>query len=89
VSQEGVGAQDGGEAVRQELQQLRERAAAIREEASADVDRKWGSTWRSPAVFNLKVQARLSGNAEYRSLQGRIRDAEARLAAQGEPASEA
>jgi hypothetical protein len=65
-----------------ELEQLRERMAVIKEEATAEVDRKWGSPFRSPALFDLKVKARLSGNEEYRSLQVRVQEAEAKLAAE-------
>jgi hypothetical protein len=65
-----------------ELKQLRERMAVIKEEATAEVDRKWGSPFRSPALFDLKVKARLSGNEEYRSLQVRVQEAEAKLAAE-------
>jgi hypothetical protein len=46
------------------------------------VDRKWGSPFRSPALFDLKVKARLSGNEEYRSLQARVQEAEADRAAE-------
>jgi BMFP domain-containing protein YqiC len=89
VSQEGAEAQGGPDAARHELEQLRERMAVIKQEAAADVDRKWGSPFRTQEVFDLKVKARLSGNDEYRSLQGRVRETEARLAAQSDTASEA
>jgi len=79
VSQEGAEVQGGADAVRQELEQLRERMAVIKQEAAAEVDRKWGSPFRTQEVFDLKVKARLSGNAEYRSLQGRVREAEAKI----------
>jgi hypothetical protein len=89
VSEEGAEVQGGADAMRQELAQLRERMAVIRQEAAAEVDRKWGSSFRTQEVFDLKVKARLSGNDEYRSLQVRVRGAEARLAAQSDTASEA
>jgi BMFP domain-containing protein YqiC len=87
VSQEGAEVQGSADAARQELEQLRERMAVIKHEAAAEVDRKWGSPFRTPEVFDLKVKARLSGNDEYRSLQGRVREVEARLAAQSDTAS--
>jgi hypothetical protein len=65
VSQEGAEAQGGADAARQELEQLREWMAVIKQEAAAEVDRKWGSPFRTQEVFDLKVQARLSGNDEY------------------------
>jgi BMFP domain-containing protein YqiC len=89
VSEEGAEAQGGADVLRQELAQLRERMAVIKQEAAAEVDRKWGSPFRTQEVFDLKVKARLSGNDEYRSLQVRVRAAEARLAAQPDTASEA
>lgn len=58
---------------------MRERMAVIKEEAAVEVDRKWVSPWRTPAVFDLKVKTRLTGNDEYRSLQGRVQKAEAAL----------
>ncbi len=81
VGDEGAGAQGGVDAVQQELTQLRERMAVIRQETADEVDRKWGSPYRSPDVFDLKVQARLQGNEEYRKLRVRVKDAEAKLAA--------
>lgn len=87
MSQEGAEVQGGTDAVRRELEQLRERMAVIKQEAAAEVDRKWGSPFRTQEVFDLKVKARLSGNDEYRSLQGRVQEAEARLAAQSNTAS--
>ena len=60
---------------------MRERMAVIKEEVVAEVDQKWASPFRTPEVFDLKVKARLSGNEEYRSLQRRVRDAEAALTA--------
>jgi hypothetical protein len=89
VSHEGAEVQGGADAVRQELEQLRTRMAVIKDEAAAEVDRKWGSAFRTPEVFDLKVKARLAGNGEYRSLQDRVRDAEARLTGQSDAASEA
>jgi hypothetical protein len=89
VSEEGAEAQGGADVLRQELAQLRERMAVIKQEAAAEVDRKWGSSFRTQEVFDLKVKARLSGNDEYRSLQVRVREAKARLATQPDTASEA
>ncbi|MCA1704297.1 MAG: hypothetical protein LC808_13975 [Actinobacteria bacterium] len=86
--------QDGAEvqgvnAVRQELAEMRARMAVIKEEAAAEVERKWVSPWRTPATFDLKVKTRLTGNQEYRSLQGRVKDAVATLAAEPDTATEA
>jgi BMFP domain-containing protein YqiC len=89
VSQEGARAPGGAAGAQQELAQLRERMAVIKQEAAVEVDRKWGSPFRTQEVFDLKVRARLSGNQEYRSLQGRLREVEARLAAQSGTAAEA
>ncbi len=68
---------------------MRERMAVIKQEAAVEVDRKWVSPWRTPDVFDLKVKTRLTGNQEYRSLQGRVRKAEAALAAASDTAPEA
>jgi BMFP domain-containing protein YqiC len=81
VSEEGAGAQGGADAVRQELDQLRERMAAIKQGVVDEVDQKWGSPFRSKDVFDIKVQARLSSNDEYQRLRSRVQEAEARLAA--------
>ena len=86
--------QDGAEvqsadAVRQELAEMRARMAVIKEEAAAEVERKWVSPWRTPATFDLKVKTRLTGNEEYRSLQGRVKEAVATLAAEPDTATEA
>ncbi len=66
---------------------MRERMAVIKQEAAVEVDRKWVSPWRTPDVFDLKVKTRLTGNQEYRSLQGRVRTAEAALIAKPEAAT--
>jgi hypothetical protein len=68
------------DAVRQELAQLTERMAVIKQEAAVEVDRKWVSPWRTPEVFDLKVKTRLTSHDEYRSLQERVRNAKASLA---------
>ncbi len=80
MNQDGAEVQDGEDAARQELSEMRERMAVIKEEAAVEVDRKWVSPWRTPAVFDLKVKTRLTGNEEYRSLQGRVQKSEAALA---------
>jgi hypothetical protein len=84
VSEDSAEVHGGADAVRQELEQLRERMAVIKEEAAADVDRKWGSAWRTQETFDLKVKARLSNSNEYRSLRGRVQEAEAKLAAESD-----
>ncbi|MGH4010906.1 MAG: hypothetical protein ACRDTH_22575 [Pseudonocardiaceae bacterium] len=81
VNQDGVEVQGGVDAARQELTAMRERMAVIKQEAAVEVDRKWVSPWRTPETFDLKVKTRLTGNQEYRSLQGRVQQAEAALAA--------
>ncbi len=88
VSQVGAEGQGSPDAVRRELEQLRERMAVIKQETTAEVDRKWGSPFRTPQLFDLKVKARLSGDDEYRSLQDRVQEAEARLAAEPDAAPE-
>lgn len=88
MSQDGAEDHGGADAPRPELDQLRERMAAIKEEAVAEVDRKWGSPFRTRQLFDLKVQARLSGNEEYRSLQVRVQEAEADLSAEPDAAPE-
>ncbi|MGH4002103.1 MAG: hypothetical protein ACRDTJ_32080 [Pseudonocardiaceae bacterium] len=80
--------QDGADAVRQELAQLRERMAVIKQEAAIEVDRKWVSPWRTQQTFDLKVKTRLTGHQEYRSLQDRVRDAKASLPAEPDAAPE-
>lgn len=82
VSEEGAGTQDGADAVRQELEQLREQMAAIKQEVAAVVDEKWGSPYKSKDVFEMKVQARLSSHGQYQKLRARVKEAEAKLAAE-------
>lgn len=81
MSEEGAQVAGGGDALREEVAQWRERMAEIKQRAVAEVDEKWGSAYRTSDVFDLKVKARLAGNDEYRKLQNRVRDAEAELAA--------
>ena len=89
MNQDGAEVQGGVDAVRQELAEMRARMAVIKEEAAAEVERKWVSPWRTPATFDLKVKTRLTGNQEYRSLQGRVKDAVATLATEPDAATEA
>ncbi|HZA17913.1 MAG TPA: hypothetical protein VE645_13675 [Pseudonocardiaceae bacterium] len=89
MNQDGAEVQGGVDAVRQELEEMRARMAVIKEEAAAEVERKWVSPWRTPATFDLKVKTRLTGNQEYRSLQGRVKDAVATLATEPDAATEA
>ena len=86
VNQDGTEIRGSVDAVRQELAEMRERMAVIKQEAAVEVDRKWVSPWRTPDVFDLKVKTRLSGNEEYRSLQRRVQEAEAALAADSDTA---
>jgi hypothetical protein len=88
LNQEGAEIQSSGDAARQELAEMRERMAVIKQEAAVEVDRKWVSPWRTPATYDLKVKTRLTGNQEYRSLQNRVRDAEASLPAESDAARE-
>ena len=88
-SQDGAEVQGGRDAARQELERLREQMAMIKQEVAVEVDRTWVSPWRTQQVFDLKVQTRLTGNQEYRSLQNRARDAEASLASESDVATEA
>ena len=82
MNQDRAEVQGGVDAVRQELETMRERMAVIKQEAAVEVDQKWGSPFRTQELFDLKVKARLSGNDEYRALQRRVQDAEAALAAE-------
>ncbi|MGH3718295.1 MAG: hypothetical protein ACRDRI_05510 [Pseudonocardiaceae bacterium] len=76
-------------AARQELADMRARMAVIKQEAAVEVDRKWVSPWRTQDVFDLKVKTRLTANEEYRSLQNRVRYAEADLAVESGTTAEA
>jgi hypothetical protein len=87
VNQDGTEVRGGVDAVRQELAEMRERMAVIKQEAAVEVNRNWVSPWRTPATFDLKVKTRLTGHPEYRSLQNRVRDAEASLPAESEAAT--
>lgn len=59
----------------QDLSALRERMAVIKEEVTAEVEKKWATPYRTPAVFDLKVNSRLAAHQEYRELQARLREA--------------
>jgi dynactin complex subunit len=89
VNQDGAEVQGGVDAVRQELEQLRQRMAVIKQEATVEVDRNWVSPWRTPAMFDLKVKTRLTSHQEYRSLQDRVRDAMASLPAESDTVTQA
>ncbi|MGH3802810.1 MAG: hypothetical protein ACRDTD_22330 [Pseudonocardiaceae bacterium] len=86
MQQDDAEVQGAADAARQELATMRERMAVIKQEAVAEVDQKWGSPFRTQDLFDLKVKARLSGNEEYRSLQRRVQEAEAALAAESDTA---
>lgn len=75
MSQEG-----GADAARQELDQLRERMAAVKERAAVEVDENWKSPIRTEDLFDIKVKQKLANNDEYQTLQARIREAEGKLA---------
>lgn len=81
MNQEGAEFQDNENAAQQELARMLERMAVIKQETAAEVDRKWVSPWRTQDVFDLKVKTRLTAHEEYRSLQNRVRDIKAGLAA--------
>jgi hypothetical protein len=89
VNQDGAEVQSSRDAARQELAEMRERMAVIKQEAAVEVDRQWVSPWRTPATYDLKVKTRLTGHQEYRSLQNRVRDAKASLPAESDAATEA
>lgn len=57
----------------QDLSEVRKRMTVIKEEVAAEVEEKWTTPWRTPAVFDLKVNARLASHPEYRELQNRVR----------------
>ena len=88
ANQDGAEVQGGVDAVRQELEQLRQRMAVIKQEATVEVDHNWSSPWRTPAMFDLKVKTKLTGHQEYRSLQDRVRDATASLATESKAATQ-
>jgi hypothetical protein len=88
-NQDGVELQGGVDTAQQELAKMRERMAVIKHEATVEVDRKWVSPWRTQDTFDLKVKTRLTGHQEYRSLQNRVRDANASLPAESDAATEA
>ncbi|MGH3898590.1 MAG: hypothetical protein ACRDTA_10115 [Pseudonocardiaceae bacterium] len=88
MNPDGTEVQGEGAAL-QELTEMRERMAVIKQEAAVEVDRKWVSPWRTPDVFDLKVKTRLTSNQEYRSLQGRVKAAEDALSAPPDVATEA
>ena len=62
--------------------------AVIKQEATVEVGRSWVSPWRTQAMFDLKVKTRLMSHHEYRSLQDRVRDAEASLSAESDVATQ-
>jgi hypothetical protein len=86
VNQEGAEAQDSENTAQQELARMLERMAVIKQETAVEVDRKWVSPWRTQDVFDLKVKTRLTAHKEYRSLQNRVRDIKASLAARPDTA---
>ena len=79
VSQEG--GQGGADSARQDLDQLRKQMAALKEQAASEVEAKWTSPIRTKDLFDIKVKQRLQNNHKYQSLQSRLREAEAKFAA--------
>lgn len=80
---DGTGTPVDLEGLRQELAEIKARMEQIKKEATATVEANWTSQWRNPELVALKVETRLSSNAEYRTLIGRERAAEATLADAG------
>ena len=74
------------EATRRELEEVQERMAKVVKEAEIAVDASWQSSYRSPAVFDLKVQSRLSSSKDYLGMITRARELQAELEAAGESA---
>lgn len=68
--------------------ELRQRMAVIKKEVAAEVEAKWVTPYRTPEVFDLKVNSRLAAHREYRSLQDRVREADAARAAEATAAAE-
>jgi hypothetical protein len=69
-----------GDASRQELDELRARMDAVKQEAAAEVEQNWKSPIRTKDLFDIKVKQKLANTDEYQALQARIREAEAKLA---------
>jgi uncharacterized protein YjlB len=81
--------QDGAEVPNeQDLPEMRARMAVIKGEVAAEVEAKWVTPYRTPDVFDLKVNARLASHKEYRALQARVRQAEAALAGKSDGSAE-
>jgi len=76
--------QEGGVDARQELDELRARLDAVKQQAAAEVDENWQSPIRTKDLFDIKVQQKLANTDEYQALQARIREAEAKLAAESD-----
>jgi hypothetical protein len=70
---------EGVDVARQELDQLRERMAAVKEQAATELDKNWTLPVRTQDLFEIKVKQRLANNEEYQALQARIREAETAL----------
>lgn len=64
------------ELARRQLQELRRKMDAIKQEVADDVHRNWSSMWRTDEMFQVQVSARLSSHEEYRSLVSQVRDVE-------------
>lgn len=75
------------DALQQEVTKLREQMAVIKQEVSDEINSKWVSPWQTTAIFELKVKTRLTGHQEYRSLQNRVRDAQASLPGESDAAT--
>jgi len=88
INQDGAEVQGRVGAARQELERLRQRMAVIKQEVTVELGRNWVSPWRTPAMFDLMVKTRLTSHQEYRSLQDRVRDAEASLSAESDAATQ-
>jgi hypothetical protein len=86
-NQDGTNIQSSLDALQQEVTKLRERMAVIKQEVTDEVNRNWASSWRTPATFELKVKTRLTSHQEYRSLQNRVRDAQASLLPESDAAT--
>lgn len=79
------GADHASAGAESELSALLERMDAIKKEVAAEVEKAWVTPYRTPEVFDLKVNARLAAHKEYRDLQQRVREAGSGTAGRAQP----
>jgi hypothetical protein len=77
--------QSSGAGLEQEMSQIQDRMAEIKDLTEEELIRDWPSPWRNEAMTEAKVSGRLSSHKEYQSLLQRLREIKKQLGVVAKP----